>query len=115
MTAPKTKTAPEPGPKPRSIVVENTLKCQTAADGEISLNLLLPYVKMRELLTIEDKELPEAEMVDYILESVMLPDDSETLKGLQDGADTILLAMEWLQAVGDRLGGQSGKHGPSSN
>ncbi|WP_284986964.1 hypothetical protein [Arthrobacter sp. fls2-241-R2A-172] len=107
--------APEPGPKPRSFVVENTLKCQTAADGEISLSVLLPYAKMKQLLTIEDQELPEMEMVDYVLDEIMPAADSATLKGLQDGADTILFTMEWLQAVGERLGGQQGKFGPSSN
>ncbi|MCO4256512.1 hypothetical protein [Pseudarthrobacter cellobiosi] len=109
------KPAPEPGPKPRSIIVENTLKCQTNVDGEISLSLLVPYKKMKVLLKVEDAGIPEEEIVDYILEQIMAPEDAETLTGLQDGADTLLFAMEWMQAVGEKLGDSVGKSGPSSS
>ena len=114
-SAPTAKTAPVPGPKPRSITVENTLKCQTNVDGEISLSLLVPYKKMKALIAMEDAEIPEAEVVDHILEKIMAPEDAEKLIGLQDGADTLMFAMEWLQAVGEKLGNSVGKSGPSSS
>lgn len=119
MTAPKSQPAakktPEPGPKPAAQVVENALKCQTAADGEISLSLLLPYPRMKVLMAIEEQGLEEVEMVDYLLEKVMPEAESTILMGLQDGADTLKFTMAWLEAVGERLGGQQGKSGPSSS
>lgn len=113
MTAPKVK--PEPGPKPRTAIVENTLKCSTNVDGEISLSLLVPYKKMKQLLKIEEADIPEADIVDHILDEIMAPADAETLTNLQDGADTLHFAMEWLKAVGEKLGESVGKSGPSSN
>lgn len=109
------KPAPKPGPKPRSVIVENNLKCQTNADGEISLSLLVPYRKMKVLLKVEDAGIPEEEIVDYILDEIMSPEDAATLTGLQDGADTLMFAMEWMQAVGEKLGNSVGKSGPSSS
>ncbi|MDJ0321658.1 hypothetical protein [Pseudarthrobacter sp. PS3-L1] len=115
----KDDTAPvkagEPGPKPRHQVVEHTLKCQTTADGEISLSLLLPYARMKVLMAIEEQELSEIQMVDYMLQNVIPAPEATTLMGLQDGGDTLSFAMAWLEAVGARLGGQQGKSGPSSN
>ena len=116
MTARKAPAAaPKPGPKPRTAIVENTLKCQTNVDGEISLSLLVPYRKMKQLLKIEEAEIPEADVVDYVLDEIMSAEDAETLQNLQDGADTLTFALEWLQAVGEKLGDSVGKSGPSSN
>jgi hypothetical protein len=112
-TAARKTPAKTPGPKPRSVVVENTLKCQTAADGEISLSLLLPYPKLKQLMAIEGSEIPEEELVDHLLTEIMPEDVSETLSGLQDGADTIFLAIAWMQALGERLNAL-GKAVPSS-
>ncbi|MET4094565.1 hypothetical protein [Arthrobacter sp. UYCu712] len=103
-----------PGPKPKSIVVENTLKCQTV-DGEISLSLLVPYPKLKLLLTLEDDNIEEAEMVDYILENILSEADAATLNGLSDGTETFIFAIEWMTALGERLGSSVGKSGPSSS
>lgn len=112
-TAARPRKTPVPGPKPRSVVVENTLKCQTAADGEVSLSLLVPYPKLKLLMSIEGAEIPEEELVDYLLAEIMPAEVAETLTGLQDGADTIFFAIDWMQALGARLN-NLGKAVPSS-
>lgn len=105
--------AKTPGPKPRSVVVENTLKCQTSADGEISLSLLVPYPKLKQLMAIEGAEIAEEELVDHLLTEIMPEEVAETLAGLQDGADTIFFSVAWMQALGERLN-NLGKAVPSS-
>ena len=51
MTAPKNtaKTTAEPGTKPKFLVVEKTLKCQTE-NGELSLPLSVPFGTIRRLM-----------------------------------------------------------------
>lgn len=102
----------EPGPKPRSIVVEDTLKCQTK-DGEISLSLLVPYKKIK-LVTSIPEDVNDEDMLDFLLEQVIAPDDAETLLGLRDGTETFEFTMAWMDALGERLGASLGKYGPSS-
>ena len=113
-TAPRRKP-PAPGPKPRTQVVEHTLKCQSDVDGEISLSLLVPYPKMKVMLRLEEDEIPEQDVVDHILENIMGAEDADKLMALQDGAETLEFTMDWMTAVGERLGNSVGKFGPSSD
>ena len=56
MTAPKNtaKATAEPGTKPKFLVVEKTLKCQTE-NGELSLPLSVPFGTIRRLMGGEEK------------------------------------------------------------
>lgn len=101
-----------PGPKPPTLVVGETLKCQSI-DGEISLSLLVPYAKFKLVMNMDD--IPEAEIVDFLLDEVMDPADKDKLVNLRDGAETLKFAMAWMEAIGERLGSSVGKSGPSSS
>lgn len=107
-TAAKTavKTAGQPGPKPKFQVVEDALKCQTKLNGEVTVSLVVPFPTVKKIINLED--VPEAEMLDYIHENIMPPAELEKVLGLQDGIDTFNITMEYIKAVGDRLGANFG-------
>lgn len=111
-TAAPAKTSGEPGPKPEYQVVETNLHCKTL-DGEVVLSLLVPYKKVKLILTMEDIE--EAEVIDFVLEKLMAPEDAEKLQNLRDGTETMKIAMRFMEAVGERLGMSVEKSGGSSN
>lgn len=120
MTAPKkttakaaVKTSGEPGPKPGFQVVEDTLKCQTKLDGEVSVSLVLPFDKVKKMIDIED--VPEAEVIDFILEQVMPGAEAKKLLALKDGIDTFRIAMQYTKAIGERLGVSLGESESSSD
>lgn len=104
--------AREPGPKPDYQVVETNLHCKTL-DGEVVLSLLVPYKKVKLILTMGDIE--ESEVIDFVLENLMAPDDAEKLQNLRDGTETMKIAMRFMEAVGERLGMSMEKSGGSSN
>lgn len=113
MTAPKkttakaaVKTTGQPGPKPAFQVVGDTLKCQTNLDGEVSVSLVLPFDAVQKLINIED--VPEAKMLSFIHEQIMPKDELDKVMRLKDGIDTFNITMQYIQAVGDRLGAKFG-------
>ncbi len=118
MTAPKSiaptaakKPAAEPGPKPEYQVVETNLHCKTL-DGEISLSLLVPYQKIKLIMSMDDVE--EKDVIDFVLDELMAPVDADKLKQLRDGTETMKIAMRFMEAVGERLGMSVEKSGGSS-
>lgn len=120
MTAPKkstakpaVKTTGQAGPKPDFLVVEDTLKCQTNLDGEVSISLVLPYPALKKMMNIED--VPEAEIVDFVIEQVMPESESQKILGLKDGMDTFRIAMQYTKSLGERLGASLGESEGSSD
>ena len=107
------KATAEPGPKPDFQVVEDSLKCQTKLDGEVSVSLVLPFVKVKKMIDIED--VPEAEVIDFILNDIMPEQESKKLLALKDGVDTFRIAMQYTKAIGERLGVSLGESEGSSN
>ena len=110
-TAPK-KAARQAGPKPDFQVVEDTLKCQTKLDGEVSISLVLPYAAVKKMMGIED--VPEAEIMDFVIEEIMPESESAKVLGLQDGVDTFRITTEYTKAIGERLGASLGESEGSS-
>lgn len=102
-----------PGPKPATAVVGETLKCQSI-DGEISLSLLVPYKKFKLVMNMPE-DVEDAQMLDFLLDNVLSPEDKDTLENLRDGAETFHFTMAWMDALGERLGASLGKSGPSSS
>lgn len=107
------KTTGQPGPKPDFQVVEDTLKCQTKLDGEVSISLVLPYAAVKKMMDIDD--VPEAEVVDFVIEQIMPPAESQKILSLQDGVDTFRIAMQYTKALGERLGASLGESESSSD
>lgn len=105
------KTTGEPGPKPDYQVVETNLHCKTL-DGEVVLSLLIPYKKIKLVLTMADIE--ESEVIDFVLEELMAPEDAAKLENLRDGTEVMKIAMRFMEAVGERLGMSVEKSGSSS-
>jgi hypothetical protein len=110
-TAATVKTSGEPGPKPDYQVVETNLHCKTL-DGEVALSLLVPYQKVKLILTMED--IQESEVIDFVLDKLMGPEDAQKLQNLRDGTETMKIAMRFMEAVGERLGMSLEKSGGSS-
>lgn len=109
--APKAVTSGEPGPKPEYQVVESNLHAKTF-DGEVVLSLLIPYKKIKRLLSMGD--IPQEDAIDFVLDEIMAPSDAEKVYGLSDGAETMKVALGYLQAVGERMGMSLEKFGGSS-
>lgn len=105
------KTSAAPGPKPDYQVVETNLHCKTL-DGEVVLSLLVPYKKVKLILTMDD--IAEAEVIDFVLDQLMAPEDAAKLQDLRDGTETMKIAMRFMEAVGERLGMSVEKSGGSS-
>ena len=100
------KTSGKPGPKPKFQVVENTLKCQTSLDGEVTVSLVVPFATVKKIINIED--IPESEMLDYIHEQIMPQAELDKVLGLQDGIDTFNISIEYIKALSERLGANFG-------
>lgn len=109
---PASKKARQPGPKPQHLVVERTLKSQTL-DGEISLSLVVPYQTIKKMMGIDD--VPEADMIDFVLEEIMPPEESAKVLKLSDGIDVMAVTMAYMEAVGSRLGASMGESAGSSS
>jgi hypothetical protein len=104
-----TKTTPEPGPKPDFLVVEDKLKCQTGADGEISLNLLVPLSRIELFMDMGELEIEQKKLPRYLIDNIMDPADKAVLEGMKDGAKAILLAGKFAEALGARMGADMGE------
>ncbi|WP_315913579.1 hypothetical protein [Arthrobacter sp. lap29] len=99
------------GAKPKFAVVEHSLKCQTS-EGEVSLDLRLPLEKFEKLSELED--MTEKESLPYIRNEIMHADVRDPIMALRDGAESMELIMQWIEAVGERFGASLGKLGGSS-
>lgn len=103
------KTTPEPGPKPDYLVVENNLKCQTSADGEISLNLLVPLERIELFMDMGDLEIEQKKLPRYLIDNIMDPADKAKLESMKDGAGAIMLAQKFAEYLGQRMGADMGE------
>jgi hypothetical protein len=109
MTAKRT---PEPGPKPKFLVVEHTLKCQTG-DGEKSIDLRVPFDRIERLMQmdgVEEKLIPR-----FLLEEILSEEDKATVLSLRDGAETFAILIEFSKAVTGRLNASLGESAGSSD
>jgi hypothetical protein len=105
-------TSKTPGPKPKFQVVEHTLKCQTY-DGEVSLDLRLPFEKlerMSELESVEPQKIPR-----MVLDEFLRPEEREVVANLTDGAEVFAILLQYANAVGERLGASLGESKRSSD
>lgn len=103
-----TATGREPGGKPRLLIVEDSLKCQTS-EGEISLSLKIPLSSIRMLMSLADTEMDELETVDFLLDEVLPAHIVDQLENLSDGAEAFGLIMDYSEALGERMGASLGK------
>lgn len=118
-TAPKGRPTPkraaavkrDGGPKPKFVVVEHLLMCQTS-EGEIPLDLRLPLEAFEKLSELEG--MSEKESLPYIRNVIMPADVSGPIMGLRDGVESMNLIMKWIEAVGERFGASMGELDGSS-
>ena len=118
-TAPKGRPTPKRGaavkkaggPKPKFVVVEHVLKCQTS-EGEVSLDLRLPLDAFEKLSNLEGMN--EKDSLPYIRNEIMPADVRDPIMGLRDGVESMDLIMKWIEAVGERFGASLGELGGSS-
>jgi hypothetical protein len=106
------KRTPEPGPKPKFLVVEHTLKCQTG-DGEKSIDLRVPFDRIEKLMQmdgVEEKLIPR-----FLLEEILSEEDKATVLSLRDGAETFAILIEFSKAVTGRLNASLGESAGSSD
>jgi hypothetical protein len=106
------KRTPEPGPKPKFLVVEHTLKCQTG-DGEKSIDLRVPFERIEKLMQmdgVEEKLIPR-----FLLEEILSEEDKATVLSLRDGAETFAILIEFSKAVTGRLNASLGESAGSSD
>ncbi|CAD5999229.1 hypothetical protein [Agreia sp. COWG] len=111
-TAKAVKTAPEPGPKPDYLVVEDHLKCQTN-EGEISIDLRIP-LKRIELFMEMDGNVEQQHMPRYIIDKILWPEDAEQLDNMRDGAKALTIVMKVSEQLGQRMGAEMGESKPST-
>lgn len=107
-SAAKPKTA---GLKPKFAVVEHALKCQTS-EGEVSLDLRIPLDRFEKMTELEG--MSEKDSLPYIRNEIMPDDVRDPIMGLRDGAESMVLIMKWIEAVGVRFDASLGELGGSS-
>lgn len=118
-TAPKGRATPRraaakpknPGEKPKFAVVEHSLKCQTS-EGEVSLDLRIPLDRFEKMTELEG--MSEKDSLPFIRNEIMPDDVREPIMGLRDGAESMVLIMKWIEAVGVRFDASMGELGGSS-
>lgn len=118
-TAPKGRATPKraaakpknAGIKPKFAIVEHTLKCQTT-EGEVSLDLRIPLESFEKLTELEGMN--EKDSLPYIRNEIMPDDVRGPIMGLRDGAESMVLIMKWIEAVGTRFDASLGELGGSS-
>lgn len=102
----------KPAPKPKFLVVESTLKCQTG-NGELSLPLSVPFGVVRKLMGGEPKtQFEEFEM----FMSIFNEEQNAAIDAL-DTADAAEVLHAYGEALAERMKvslGKSGGSAPSS-
>lgn len=118
-TAPKGRPTPRraaakpknPGEKPKFAVIEHTLKCQTS-EGEVSLDLRIPLDRFEKMTELDG--MSEKDSLPFIRTEIMPDDVREPIMGLRDGAESMVLIMKWIEAVGVRFDASLGELDGSS-
>lgn len=115
MASPKSteKTAPEPGTKPKFLVVEKTLKCQTA-NGELSLPLAVNFGTIRRLMGGEEKT--QYEEFEFFMTEIFNEEQNRALDAL-DIEEAAQILNEFSEALAARMKvslGKSAGSAPSS-
>lgn len=102
----------EPGPKPKFLIVEHSLKCQTG-EGEKSLDLRIPFdriEKFMEMDGVEEQKLPR-----FLLNEILSEEDKTTVLGLKDGVETFAILMEYAKSIAERMDASMGESSGSSD
>lgn len=105
MTARKSTAAP----KPKFLVVEDTLKCQTE-NGELSLSLRVKFGVIRKMLALEGDQADEFE---FIMANLLSQEANNFLDDL-DGAEAAAVLTEFSTALAGRMRVSMGKSVGSS-
>lgn len=98
-------------PKPKFLVVESTLKCQTE-NGELSLPLSVKFGTVRKLMGGEDKS--QFEEFEFFMSEIFSPADNKALDEL-DTAEAAEILTEYSQALAARMQVSMGKSVGSSD
>lgn len=104
-------TKQEAAPKPKFLVVESTLKCQTE-NGELSLPLSVKFGTVRKLMGGEDKS--QFEEFEFFMSEIFSEADNRALDAL-DTADAAEILTEYSQALAARMQVSMGKSTGSSD
>lgn len=116
-TTPRTKVAaakstatPEPGVKPRFLVVEKAFFVQTS-NGELRLSLAMSFGSLMKLMTLEaENEFAEFE---FLMNNIFTESELEQLN-LLEWTETVEILMEYMTAFQKLVGTSMGKFGGSS-
>lgn len=97
-------------PKPKYLVVENTLKCQTA-NGELSLPLAVKFGTVRKLMGGEGKS--QFEEFEFFM-SEIFDDKANAAIDALDTAEAAEILTQFSDALADRMKVSMGKSAGSS-
>ena len=103
-------TSKIPAPKPKFLVVEDSLKCQTE-NGELSLNLRVKWRVIRQMLSLEGAD--QTTEFNFIMDNLLTPETNEFLDDL-DGAEAAEVLTHFSEALAGRMRVSMGKSGGSS-
>ncbi|VXB24800.1 hypothetical protein ARTHRO9V_130195 [Arthrobacter sp. 9V] len=92
-------------PKPKYLVVENVLKCQTP-NGELSLPLTVKFGTVRKLMGGEEKT--QFEEFEFFMSKIFSAANNKALDEL-DTADAAEILTEYSQALAARMSVSMGK------
>lgn len=109
MTVPKKTTAKAVATKPKFLVVEDALKCQTE-NGELSIGLKIKFKIVRQLMKVEGGQTAEME---FFIDHVLDPKVVDALDEL-DSAEAATILGEFGDAVAKRMGASLGESEGSS-
>ncbi|WP_420179688.1 hypothetical protein [Paenarthrobacter sp. TA1.8] len=98
-------------PKPKFLVVENTLKCQTE-NGELSLPLSVKFGTIRKLMGGEQKT--QYEEFEFFMSEIFSEADNKALDEL-DAPEAGEILTEYSEALSKRFQVSMGKSGGSSD
>lgn len=110
MTAPKKTATKTAAAKPKFLVVEDTLKCQTE-NGELTLALKVKFGTVRKLMKVGGDQTAEME---FFMEHVLDPKVVEALDEL-DSAEAAAILGEFGEALAKRMGASLGESEGSSD
>lgn len=103
-------TRKAPGPKPDFLIVEDTLKCQTA-NGELSLPLSLSFGTIRKLMKLEGGS--QFEEFDFFMDNVFTEEENAALDAL-DAAVSARILTRFSGALAERMKASLGESAGSS-
>ena len=103
-------TAAKKTTKPKFLVVEDTLKCQTE-NGELSLSLKVKFGTVRGLMKVSGDTASEME---FFMDKV-LDEKAVAILDELDAAEAAEVLSEFGDALAVRMGARLGESGSSSN